>query len=123
MKPARSACGPFFVIAGAMHFVVPGTYERIVPRWLPAPRALVYLSGLAEAAGGAALIPRSSRRWAGWWLVATLLAVYPANVDMALHPERYPDVPGGRGALLARLPLQAVFIWWVLWAAGGDLQN
>jgi uncharacterized membrane protein len=119
MKLARAACGPFFVLAGAMHFVVPGVYERIVPRWLPAPRALVYLSGVAEAAGGAALIPRATRRWAGWWLVATLIAVYPANVDMALHPERHPQVPGGRVGLLARLPFQAVFIWWVMRAAQG----
>jgi len=122
MRLIRSACGPFFVLAGATHFVRPGMYEQIVPRWLPAPRALVYLSGVAEAAGGAALIPRSTRRWAGWWLVATLLAVFPANLEMALHPDRFPKVPGGRAALIARLPLQAVFIWWVLRAAG-DLQN
>ncbi len=100
-----------------MHFLLPDAYERIVPRWLPAPRVLVYTSGAAEAAGGAALISPSTRRWAGWWLIATLLAIYPANIEMALHPERYPEVPGGRAALLARLPLQAAFIWWVLRAA------
>ena len=49
----------------------------------------------------------------GWWLVATLVAVFPANVHMALHPERFRDVPGGAVALWARLPVQAVFIAWV----------
>ena len=59
--------------------------------------------------------PRT-RRAAGWWLVATLVAIFPANVWMAQHPERY-RVPGGRAALLARLPLQAAFVAWV--RAGG----
>jgi uncharacterized membrane protein len=100
-----------------MHFVKPDVYTRIMPRWLPAPTALVYLSGVAEAAGGAALMRPSTRRWGGWWLVATLLGILPANVEMAIHPDRYPTVPGGRAALLARLPFQGVFIWWVLTAA------
>jgi uncharacterized membrane protein len=47
-----------------------------------------------------------------WWSMATLIAVFPANVHMALHPDRYQRVPGGRAALIARLPLQAVFIAW-----------
>jgi uncharacterized membrane protein len=59
--------------------------------------------------------PRT-RRAAGWWLVATLLAIFPANVWMAQHPERY-RVPGGRAVLLARLPLQAAFVAWVRAAA------
>ena len=58
----------------------------------------------------------ATRRVAGAWLVATLVAIFPANVWMAQHPERYP-VPGGRPTLLARLPLQAVFIAWVRAAA------
>jgi len=102
-----------------MHFVLPRPYRAIVPRWLPASEVIVAASGVAEIAGGIGLMAHqaAARRWAGRWLVATLVAVFPANVEMALHPERYPKVPGGRNALLARLPLQAVFIAWVLGAA------
>ena len=113
----RRACGPFFVLAGAMHFVIPRTYERIVPPYLPAQRALVYASGVAEVAGGVGLMAPAARRGAGWWLVATLLAVFPANVHMARHPEQFPAVPGGARALRARLPVQALFVAWVLSAA------
>ena len=105
--------GPFFVLAGAMHFVAPRTYARIVPPYLPRHRDLVYASGVAEAVGGIGLIPRATRRAAGWWLIATLIAIFPANVHMARHPEEFPQVPGGRASLWARLPLQALFIAWV----------
>jgi uncharacterized membrane protein len=109
----RVLAGPFFALAGAMHFVMPRTYARIVPSYLPRHRDLVYASGVAEAVGGLALIPRATRRLAGWWLIATLIAVFPANVHMALHAEEFPKVPGGAVTLWARLPFQAVFIAWV----------
>jgi uncharacterized membrane protein len=114
MRWVQRACGPFFVLAGAMHFLKPRMYRQIMPPALPAPTALVYLSGVAEAVGGAALMRPSTRRWAGWWLTATLIAIFPANVQMAMHPDVYKDVPGGRPALFARLPFQGLFIWWVL---------
>jgi uncharacterized membrane protein len=91
-------------------------YEAIMPDYLPAHRPLVYASGAAEALGGAGLLHPATRRIAGWWLVATLVAIFPANVGMAQHPERY-RIPGGRTALLARLPLQAVLVAWVRAAA------
>lgn len=103
--------GPFFVGAGILHFVMPATYEAIVPPWLPAHRLLVYLSGVAEAAGGAATLHPRTRRAGSWWSIATLVAVFPANLYMALNPDRYP-VPGGRVALWARLPVQIAFIVW-----------
>ena len=110
--------GPVYVFAGVMHFLKPRWYESIMPPYIPAHRELVLASGVAEIAGGAALMapdPRV-RRWGGRWMVATLVAVFPANVHMALHPDRY-RVPGGRAALYARLPFQAVFIAWALAAA------
>ena len=113
----RRACGPFFVLAGSLHFVIPRTYAKIVPPYLPAPEALVYASGVAEIAGGIGLMVPSTRRRAGWWLVMTLLAIFPANVQMAQNPQRYPRVPGGARALQARLPMQAVLIAWVLRAS------
>jgi uncharacterized membrane protein len=112
MDTLRRLAGPFFVLAGAMHFVIPRAYKRIVPPYVPAPTAMVYASGVAEIAGGAGLMTRH-RRLAGWWLIATLAAVFPANLHMALNPERYSKVPGGTASLWARLPFQAVFAAWV----------
>ena len=109
----RLPLGLFFVVAGALHFVIPGAYETTVPRWLPEPRALVLASGVAEIAGGLAVLDRRSARWGGWWLIATLVAVFPANVEMALHAERF-RVP--EPLLWARLPLQAALVAWVVWA-------
>ena len=112
MSPrVRGLFGPFFIAAGLLHFVIPRRYEAIVPDWLPAHRALVYASGVAEIAGGAGVLHAPIRRAASWWSVATLIAVFPANVHMALHADRYP-LPGGRAALILRLPLQALFVAW-----------
>jgi uncharacterized membrane protein len=105
---ARFGAAGFWIVAGIMHFVVPRQYEAIVPRRLADRRKeIVVASGLAEIAGGVAVLPDSTRRAARWWLLATLAAVYPANIEMALHPERHPKIPPA--ALWARLPLQGIF--------------
>jgi uncharacterized membrane protein len=114
----RRLFGPFFVFAGIMHFVVPRAYESIVPDYLPARRALVRASGLAEIAGGLAVLHRRTRRAGSLFSIATLLAVFPANVHMALHPERH-RVPGGRRSLYARLPIQLLFVAWARAAGRG----
>ncbi|HEX4009669.1 MAG TPA: DoxX family membrane protein [Solirubrobacteraceae bacterium] len=114
MRLVRWLTGPFFVFAGAMHFAIPRTYRRIVPPYVPAPAAMVYASGVAEIAGGAGLMLPRHRRLAGWWLIATLAAVFPANLHMALHADEFSQVPGGRAGLWARLPFQAVFVAWVV---------
>jgi len=114
----KRVVGPLFVIAGALHFAIPKSYEAMMPSYLPAHRELVYASGVAEIAGGVGLMHPRTRHWAGWWLIATLLAVFPANINMALNPDRYAQtVPGGEAALIARLPLQAALIAWVRAAA------
>ncbi len=95
-------------------------YETIMPPWLPAHRELVYASGVAEIVGGLALLSGRTRRLGGWWLIATLLAVFPANIHMAINPEDFPDVPGGQASLLARLPVQFLFIAWVVAAMRRD---
>jgi uncharacterized membrane protein len=97
-----------------MHFVKPGAYEPTVPDTLPAHREIVYLSGVAEIAGALAMLPDRSARWAGWWLIALLVAVFPANVNMAVHAERFRAVP--KALLWARLPMQGLLIGWV-WRA------
>lgn len=110
--------GPFFVFAGLLHFARPRLYEAIVPPWLPAPRELVYASGVAEIAGGLGTMHPRTRRAAALWSIATLVAVFPANVHMAINPEEFEDrIPGGRAALWARLPVQGLFIAWA-WSAG-----
>ncbi len=80
-----------------------------MPRYLPAHRELVYASGLAEMAGGAGVL--AGRRVAAWWLIATLLAIFPANVEMALRAERFRRIP--EPLLWARLPVQGALIAWV----------
>jgi uncharacterized membrane protein len=102
--------GFVFIAAGALHFIRPEWYEAIMPDYLPAHRELVYASGVAEAAGGLAVLHPRTRRFGGRLLVATLLAVYPANIHMALNPDDYPDIP--QAALWARLPLQLPLIVW-----------
>jgi uncharacterized membrane protein len=114
--------GPLFVGAGLLHFLKPKIYESIMPDYLPAHRELVYASGVAEAIGGAGLLHPSPtiRKYAAWWLLATLVAVFPANLHMALNPDRYEQIPGGKVALYLRLPFQLVFARWVLAAAKRD---
>ena len=103
--------GGFFLFAGLMHFAKPRPYIAIVPTPLPHKRAIVYVSGVAEIAGGAGVLSERTRRAAGWWLIATLLAIFPANVSMAVNADRFRAIP--RPLLLARLPLQGVLIAWV----------
>ena len=107
-----------FVGAGALHFIRPEIFERIVPPALPAPRLLVLLSGAAEVAGGLGLLLPATRRLAGWGLLVLLVAVFPANVYMVglagqLHIPAW--------VLWARLPLQPLLLW-AVWRAAGRRQ-
>jgi len=103
------------VAAGINHFANPDFYLKIVPSFLPMPSLLVYGSGVAEVVGGLGTMHPRTRRVAGWFLIATLGAVFPANVYMAVNPERFAFIPPW--ALIARLPLQTLFIFWVWLAA------
>ena len=105
-----------FGVAGILHFVVPHVYERIMPRWLPAHRALVLASGAAELLGALALLVPAWRAAAGWWLIAVLVAVFPANVQMLQDAHARGASAGMLVGLWLRLPLQPFLIWWV-WAA------
>lgn len=107
-----------FVGAGVLHFVRPASYLGIMPPWLPAHAELVWVSGVFEVAGGVGvLLPPPVRRWAGWGLAALLVAVFPANVHMAVEGIGL-EGSLGRALLWARLPLQAVLVAWALWASG-----
>jgi uncharacterized membrane protein len=107
-RQARIGTALFWIVGGSMHFVIPRQYEAIVPprleRWR---KEVVVASGVAEIAGGLGVLPDGTRRLARWWLLATLAAVYPANIHMAVNSDRFPRI---HPALLwARLPLQFVF--------------
>jgi uncharacterized membrane protein len=103
--------GGFFLLAGSLHFLRPRPYVSIVPDALPRKREIVYASGIAELTGGAGVFVPRTRRAAGWWLIATLIAIFPANVNMAVNAARFRSVP--EPLLWARLPLQGLLIAWV----------
>ena len=110
MRIARFFCGPLMLLAGLNHFINPHFYEAIMPDYMSAEREVVYVSGVAEmVAALMTMIPRT-RRPGGFLLIAVLIAIFPANVHMALNPDRYPKLPVA--GLYARLPLQALFVYW-----------
>ena len=104
-----------FIAAGINHFVTPDMYVKIMPEYLPWPLALVYVSGFFEVLGGVGVAIPRLRRAAGWGLIALLVAVFPANVQMMIHANQFPNIPFW--ALVARLPLQGLLIAWIWWAA------
>ncbi|HYH43200.1 MAG TPA: MauE/DoxX family redox-associated membrane protein [Burkholderiales bacterium] len=109
----RYLLGTFLVFAGANHFRIPEFYVSIMPAYLPWHLALVYLSGVAEVAIGVLLFFERSQRLAAWGAVALMVAVFPANLQMALHPDLYPQF--SPAALWARLPAQGVLLAWAYW--------
>ena len=108
--PRHLPLSVFYLVAGSLHFLRPRVYEAIMPAALPAKRELVYASGAAELLGGAAVLHPRTRRAAGWWLIATLVAIFPANVNMAVNAGRFRRIPAS--LLWVRLPLQALLIAW-----------
>ena len=104
------------VSVGVLHFARLKPFVRIVPNYLPAPVALVYISGFFEILGGVGLLIPATRVWAAWGLISLYIAVFPANIYMltnniSLNPKK----PIPRWALWARLPFQLVFIAWAYW--------
>lgn len=105
------AIAAMFTVAGIAHFVRPRTFVPLVPPYLPRPRLLVYLSGAAEIAGGVGVLIPSVQVYAGWGLLALLLAVLPVHTYMARHPDDFAAVPPW--VLYLRIPLQFVLMGWV----------
>ncbi len=116
---ALFALSVFFVVAGVNHFVSPDFYTRIMPPYLPAHLELVYLSGVFEIVGGIAVLVPGVRVLAGYGLILLLVAIYPANIHTALHPELFPDISAF--GHYARLPFQFVFAAWAYWATQPEL--
>ncbi|HUQ48348.1 MAG TPA: DoxX family protein [Gemmatimonadaceae bacterium] len=102
-----------FVFTGAMHFVIPGRFVGIMPAWIPYPLELVYLSGVAEAAGGIGLLIPRLRKAAAIGLVLLLIAVFPANIQMLVNAINDHSSTGYVALLWVRLPLQPLLIVWI----------
>ena len=117
---ARWLAALAFTVAGIFHFVNPEPYLRIMPSWLPWQLGFVYVSGVCEIAGGIGLMIGRLQRLAAWGLVALLIAVFPANINMAVNEIPFGDQSVAVWLLWARLPFQAVFIVWVLWCTMPD---
>jgi len=100
-----------FAGVGTTHLLNPAPFVQIVPPMLPAKEALVAISGVAEIAGGIGLLIPQTRRYAAYGLIALLLAVFPANIYMALDRTKFASLP--EWALIARLPLQIFLIGWM----------
>ncbi|HMI84662.1 MAG TPA: hypothetical protein VK550_11260 [Polyangiaceae bacterium] len=119
----RWALTAFMVGIGILHFVRADLFVQIVPPGLPWPHGLVWLSGVFEISLGLALIPERTRRLAGWGLVALYLAVFPANIYMAVANVEIRGLPPSLSqptplARWGRLPFQLVLIAWALWVSG-----
>ena len=112
MSWSQRLLGVAFLASGALHLLRPEVYEQIMPGYVPAHRELVLASGAAEIAGAVAVVFPRTRRGGGLWLAAVLVAVFPANINMAMHPESHPGLPAA--LLWARLPLQPLLVWWAL---------
>ena len=111
LTPGLAVMSVFYVAAGVMHFVKPAVYVSIMPPYFPVRRTLVFVSGVAEILLGLALLPVVTRPVAAWGIVALLVAIFPANVHMAIS-DKFRRIPNW--LRWARLPLQAVLVWWAL---------
>lgn len=114
-KPERTPYGiaALFAVAGIAHFVIPTFFVRIVPAWVPGAHAAVWWSGVAELAGAVGLLWTRTRVAAAWGLMALLVAVFPANVQMLMDARTHGEGLVFVALLWMRLPLQAVLLWWV----------
>ncbi|MES2533551.1 MAG: hypothetical protein V4636_21075 [Pseudomonadota bacterium] len=104
----------WFALGGVAHFAFTEAEMRIVPPFVPWPRAVVLISGAAELLGAAGLLWPATRRAAGIGLLLLTLAVTPANVQMLLQADQFASVP--YWALVARLPLQVVLLVLIAWS-------
>ncbi|HEY9431234.1 MAG TPA: MauE/DoxX family redox-associated membrane protein [Blastocatellia bacterium] len=110
-----------FIFAGFNHFYNPDFYLRIMPPYLPWPSALHLTAGFFEAVLGVMLLIQRFQKLAAWGLIALLLAVYPANIHMAVNHHLYPEL--GMAFHWIRLPMQFVLIAWAWWFTRADKEK
>ncbi|MEH1997617.1 DoxX family protein [Nostoc sp.] len=103
------------IVVGVTHFIVPEPFVKIVPPQLPYPLGLVYLSGFYEILGGIGLLVPPVSQAAAWGLIALFIAVFPANINMAVNHIKLEHIPNSPWLHVVRLPFQAVLIAWAWW--------
>jgi len=108
----------FMAAAGTAHFLIPATYEQLIPSRLGRPRPWVYGSGVAELACAGALAVTATRRPAAWVTAALFVGVFPGNITMAVQASDRGRAY--RAVAYARLPLQVPLVWWALAVARGE---
>lgn len=99
-----------YILAGLLHFLQPQVFLKIMPPYIPFHRAMVLLSGIAEILLGFGLLFPATREYAAWGIIALLIAVFPANIEQVRSKGARLGLP--MWAVIARLPLQLVLIWW-----------
>ena len=104
----------FFISGSIAHFVFADFFVLSMPAYLSYHKELVIISGIFEMLGAIGILVPQTRLLAAYGLLALVVAVYPANINMALHPENYPDMPAW--FLYIRLPFQFLFLWFIWWA-------
>ena len=114
----------FYVVAGSNHLVNPDFYVAIIPPGLPEPAWLNLFAGLAEIVLGVFVLEPRTRVFAAWGLIALLVAIFPANLYVALENVGMPGGPGMGNPVVnwIRLPFQALFIAWAFWYTRPDPQ-
>lgn len=100
----------FYFAAGLNHFIRPGFYIKIMPPWMPLHKELVLISGIAEVLFALLLLFPVTRRFGAWGIIALLVAVFPANIQMLIN--YYQQNNPMLWIAVLRLPLQLVLIWW-----------
>jgi uncharacterized membrane protein len=104
----------FFLAGGIGHFVAADFFVAIMPDYLPWHWELVIISGVFELMGAIGILIPRTRLLAAYGLIVLCVAVFPANLNMALHPEKFADIPVL--FLYLRLPLQLLLIAFIGWA-------
>lgn len=109
----------FMIVAGTLHWVTPDPFVKIVPSFLPYPLALVYVSGVFEILGGIGLLVPPVSQAAAWGLIVLFIAVFPANINMAVNQIQIDGIPDSNLLRWGRLPFQTVLIAWAWWYTHG----
>ena len=112
----------FFFTGGVAHFVYVDFFLLAMPDYLGYHKELVMISGIFEILGAIGILVPKMRSFAAYGLILLVIAVYPANINMALHPEKYPDM--SVLLLYLRLPFQFLFVWFIWWSIAPErIQN
>lgn len=120
-RALSKSLGIFFISAGALHFIIPAFYLRMMPPIFPMPLFWVYLTGAAEILLGVLVLTGRHLRIARWGLLALLICVFPANLYMASHGDLFSEF--SQTGLYLRLPFQFLFIAWVWYGTAEPAQS